>query len=104
MECFTEIRKVVRDDCVVAQLVGFARPDAQLPLYLEAMELALDIAGKSPVGMRSAKFAYNTIETMPQRDGYRFEQNITRELSFSEDSREAKRAFIEKLKPVFKDR
>ena len=35
--CFTEVRKVVRDDCVVAQLVGFARPDEQLPLYLEAM-------------------------------------------------------------------
>ena len=38
--CFSEIRKVVRDDCVVAQLVGFARPDEQLPLYLDAMRQA----------------------------------------------------------------
>ena len=37
-ECFTEdARNVVRDDCVVAQLVGFASPDEQLPLYLDAM-------------------------------------------------------------------
>ena len=40
LTCFTDIRKVVRDDCVVAQLVGFARPDEQLPLYLDAMRQA----------------------------------------------------------------
>ena len=39
-KCFTEVRKVVSDDCVVAQLVGFARPDEQLPLYLAAMTAA----------------------------------------------------------------
>jgi hypothetical protein len=37
---FKEIRKVVRDDCVVVQLVGFAKPDAQLPIYLDAMREA----------------------------------------------------------------
>jgi hypothetical protein len=40
LQCFTAIRTVVRDDCVVAQLVGFARPDEQLPLYLDAMRKA----------------------------------------------------------------
>ena len=38
--CFTEIRKVVADDCVVAQLVGFSRPEEQLPQYLAAMTAA----------------------------------------------------------------
>jgi hypothetical protein len=38
--CFTEVRKVVRDDCVVVQLVGFARPGDHLPLYLDAMRSA----------------------------------------------------------------
>jgi hypothetical protein len=38
--CFSNIRKVVRDDCVVVQLVGFARPGEQLPLYMEAMKTA----------------------------------------------------------------
>ncbi len=37
---FTEVRKVVSDDCVVAQLVGFSEPDIQLPLYLDAMTAA----------------------------------------------------------------
>jgi hypothetical protein len=40
MACFAAIRSVVRDDCVVAQLVGLARPDEQLPLYLDAMREA----------------------------------------------------------------
>lgn len=40
LACFTAIRSVVRDDCVVAQLVGFARPDEQLPLYLDSMREA----------------------------------------------------------------
>jgi|SRR5262245_28446 len=38
--CFAEVRKVIRDDAVVIQLVGFARPDEQLPLYMGAMEKA----------------------------------------------------------------
>jgi hypothetical protein len=36
-QCYTEIRKVVSDDCVVAQLIGFSNPDVQLPRYLDAM-------------------------------------------------------------------
>jgi hypothetical protein len=38
--CFSDLRKVVRDDCVVVQLVGFARPSEQLPSYMEAMNTA----------------------------------------------------------------
>jgi DNA methylase len=37
LACFAAVREVVRDGCVVAQLVGFARPDEQFPLYLDAM-------------------------------------------------------------------
>ncbi|MGE3773128.1 MAG: hypothetical protein AB7I32_09400 [Gammaproteobacteria bacterium] len=46
----------------------------------------------------------NTIEEMSLRDGYRFEQNMTAELSRYEDSREAMLAFAEKRKPVFTGR
>ena len=69
-----------------------------------AMELAREIAAKSPVASRIAKHALNTIEEMSLRDGYRFEQNMTYELSQSEDSKEAMRAFAEKRPPVFKGR
>jgi enoyl-CoA hydratase/carnithine racemase len=69
-----------------------------------ARALAAEIAGKSPVAIRLAKHAMNTIEFMSLRDGYRFEQNMTGELSKHEDSREAMRAFVEKRPPVFKGR
>ncbi len=76
-------------------------PDQLMP---EAHTLAQDIASKSPLAIRLAKHAMNTIEFMDLRDGYRFEQNMTHELSGSEDAKEAARAFVEKRKPVFTDR
>ena len=69
-----------------------------------ARALAAEIASKSPIAIRLAKHAMNTIEFMSLRDGYRFEQNMTGELSKYEDSREAMRAFVEKRLPVFKGR
>ncbi len=76
-------------------------PDELMPA---AMELARTIAAKSPVASRIAKHALNTIEEMSLRDGYRFEQNMTYELSSYEDSKEAMLAFAEKRPPVFKGR
>lgn len=67
-----------------------------------AMDLARTIAAKSPVASRIAKHALNTIEEMSLRDGYRFEQNMTHDLSGYEDSKEAMLAFAEKRPPVFK--
>ena len=69
-----------------------------------AMDLARTIAAKSPVASRIAKHALNTIEEMSLRDGYRFEQNMTYDLSGYEDSKEAMLAFSEKRAPVFKGR
>jgi len=73
-------------------------------LLPEAMKLAEEIAGKSPVGIRYAKQSMNTTMHMPPRDGYRFEQGITVMLSKTEDAQEARRAFLEKRRPVFKGR
>jgi enoyl-CoA hydratase len=73
-------------------------------LMPEAMKLAEEIASKSPIGMRYAKQSMNTTMHMPARDGYRFEQGVTVFLSKTEDAQEARRAFIEKRKPVFKGR
>jgi enoyl-CoA hydratase len=68
----------------------------------EAMAIAREIASKSPVAVTRAKRAFNAVEEMPFRDGYRFEQTVTVDLSRTEDAREAQRAFVEKRKPVFK--
>jgi enoyl-CoA hydratase len=69
-----------------------------------ALDLAREIASKSPLAIRHIKRALNTIEEMPVRDAYRFEQTVTVELSHTEDAREAQRAFVEKRKPEFKGR
>lgn len=69
----------------------------------EAMKIAREIASKSPAALRLAKRAINTVETMGLKDGYRFEQNLTVEMTRHEDSKEAMRAFIEKRPAVFKD-
>lgn len=69
-----------------------------------AMSIANEIAEKSPVAIKLAKHALNQIEEMTLRDGYRFEQTMTGEVSKSEDSKEAMKAFVEKRKPVFSGR
>jgi enoyl-CoA hydratase len=69
-----------------------------------ALDLAREIAAKSPLAIRHIKRALNTIEELPVRDAYRFEQSVTVELSHTEDAREAQRAFVEKRKPEFKGR
>src|SRR6516225_5732535 len=40
LAAFAEIRKVIRDDAVVVQLVGFGNPETQLPLYICTMKKA----------------------------------------------------------------
>ena len=66
-----------------------------------AHAIAARIAELSPTAVQLAKHSVNTIETMSLRDGYRFEQEMTMQLSHSADAMEAKRAFLEKRKPVF---
>ena len=68
----------------------------------EAMQIAREIAAKSPTAVKAIKRAFNVVEEMPTRDGYRFEQTVTVALSQTEDTKEAQRAIVEKRKPVFK--
>ncbi|SIQ91667.1 enoyl-CoA hydratase/isomerase family protein [Pseudacidovorax sp. RU35E] len=75
--------------------------DQLMPL---AMEIAQDIASKAPLAVAYAKQAANMMDLMPQRDGYRVEQNFTMALSRTEDAKEARQAFLEKRPPVYKGR
>lgn len=79
--------------------------EAALPaqeMWAAVMQMAGEIAAKSPMAIQRIKRAMQVIEEMPTRDAYRFEQTVTVELSHTEDAREAQRAFVEKRKPVFK--
>lgn len=73
-------------------------------LMASARALATTIAEKSPLAVQMLKNSFNMVENLTLRDGYRLEQNMTVELSRSEDAKEAKRAFMEKRKPVFTGR
>lgn len=73
-------------------------------LLPEARAIAAEIASKSPIALQRVKHAFNVVEEMPMREGYRFEQGVSAELSGTEDAREAQRAFVEKRLPVFKGR
>jgi enoyl-CoA hydratase/carnithine racemase len=66
-----------------------------------AMGFARELAAKSPTAMRYAKQTMNAIGEMPGRESYRFEQNMTSELSKTADAREAVLAFMEKRAPNF---
>jgi enoyl-CoA hydratase len=65
------------------------------------MGFARELAAKSPTAMRYAKQTMNAIGGMPGRESYRFEQNMTSELSKTADAREAVLAFMEKRAPDF---
>jgi enoyl-CoA hydratase len=69
-----------------------------------AMAIAREIAAKAPLAVAYAKQAANMMDLMPQRDGYRFEQNITMALSKTDDAKEARQAFLEKRAPVYQGR
>lgn len=73
-------------------------------LMEEATNDARMIAEKMPLGIRLAKENLNVIEFLDLKNGYRFEQTRTGILTKTEDSQEAKRAFLEKRRPVFKGR
>jgi enoyl-CoA hydratase len=73
-------------------------------LMATAAALATEIAGKSPLAVRMLKESFNAVENLTLRDGYRLEQNMTVALSRSDDAREAREAFVQKRKPVFKGR
>lgn len=76
-------------------------PDELIPT---ARGMARRIAGYSPLATQLAKQSLNTIEQLSLRDGYRYEQEMTMQLSRTEDAKEAMLAFKEKRPPVFRGR
>jgi enoyl-CoA hydratase len=63
-----------------------------------AMEIAREIAAKSPLAVKWVKRGFGVAGELPFRDAYRFEQTITHDLSTTKDTQEAQMAFVEKRK------
>jgi enoyl-CoA hydratase len=82
-------------------VVAIVEPDE---LVAEAQRRAALIVRHSPVAIRFAKRALNTIEYMELKPGYEFEQGLTGELSGYEDPKEAIRAFFERRPPRYTGR
>jgi enoyl-CoA hydratase len=66
-----------------------------------AAEIAREISGKSPIGVRYAKEALDLLHGTDLERGYRIEQLFTEILSAHPDSKEAASAWLEKRSPVF---
>ena len=71
-------------------------------LMQEARHLAEAMADKSPLAIRMAKESINGVELLDIKKSYRYEQAFTYELYTSDDSKEARRAYVEKRPPVYK--
>ncbi|MDG2061635.1 MAG: enoyl-CoA hydratase family protein [SAR86 cluster bacterium] len=72
-------------------------------LLSSAMSLANKIAEKSPLAIRLAKESLNGIESHDVDKSYLYEQGFTLKLYESDDSTEARKAFVEKREADFKD-
>lgn len=68
-----------------------------------AMELATEIAGKSPHAIRGSKRLLNMAGQVPQAEGFAAEAETMASLIGSPNNIEAVRAYFEKRDPVFED-
>lgn len=66
-----------------------------------AMQIAREIAAKSPEAVRLAKIGLERVEEMSAREGYEFECSLTNVMRRSPDAAEAGRSFVEKRDPKF---
>lgn len=86
-----------------AKTLGLVSRVVPKEAYLEeAMKVAREVAGKSPVAIRLAKMAVNKAFEMGLDDGIDFERELFYLLFASEDKAEGMKAFMEKRKPEFK--
>ncbi|QHJ00524.1 enoyl-CoA hydratase/isomerase family protein [Xylophilus rhododendri] len=91
--------KVTAQELYRLGLVEACVPAAEL--MPQALAIAREIAAKSPTGLHYAKEAMRLTAVMPEREGYRHEQNMTHALSRTADSQELRAAFLEKRAPRF---
>ncbi len=70
----------------------------------EASKLAETIAGLAPIAVRACLKAVTNGLEMPLADGLKLEAELFTQMFSTEDMREGTRAFLEKRKPVFRNK
>ena len=73
-------------------------------LIAEALKIARMIAEKSALSVMAVKEAVNCAPEMSLRDGLLFERRLFHALFATEDQKEGMAAFLEKRKPLFRDK
>lgn len=102
MELILTGKIVSADEALAMGLVNeLTEPDA---LMARAMEVANQIAEKSPIALQAAKEAVKTAARANLREGLDREIDLFALCFASEDKEEGVRAFLEKRKPDFKGR
>jgi enoyl-CoA hydratase len=92
------------DPMPAAEIMRFGGVTSIVPddeLSEAALRLAHRITRHSRSAIRMAKESLNTIEYMDLKSGYEFEQRLTSQLVGNADSKEARRALVEKRPPHF---
>ncbi len=82
--------------------LGLATHLSEIP-HADAMQLAREIATKSPDAVRAAKRLFNETGVGSVQDGFLLESELQKKLIGSPNQVEAVRANLEKSTPVFKD-
>lgn len=89
-----EAEKIGLVDCVVT-------PDA---LMCRALEIAGKIAANAPIAVRGTKKAINEGRNLSLEQGLNIEVSVARNCFLTEDKKEGVDAFINKRKPVFRNK
>lgn len=92
-------RRVTAAEALRASMIEETTPLADV--VPRAMELAEQIASKSPKAIRFAKVGLNRTENMTLKEGYEFECTLTAAVRRTSEAREGALAFMEKRKPSY---
>lgn len=95
-------RRIDADEALRARIVDRVVPHDEL--MSAAIELAGEIAEKSPPAIRLAKQGLNRCETMSLKEGYEFECTLTAAVRQTEEASEGALAFLEKRRPSYANR
>ena len=95
-------RMMGADEAERAGLVARIVPAADL--VSEALAAATTIAEKSQIAVIAAKEAVHRADELTLAEGVLFERRLFQSLFATDDQKEGMRAFLEKRRPVFRDR